>query len=222
MEVNAVQPQIDEINRKLDILLEGINIQRQKSEQVEDLLSDLKIVGKDIYNSAIEELDNQNIEIDTGDLRIIAVKLIRNIGNMKSVVELIESATDLLKDAGPIVNEVVIDFSKKLHELEVKGYFEFFAEFGKIFENIITNFTPADVKALADNIVLIVETVKNMTRPEMMRSLNNAALTLQSMDMDNVKEYSLFGLMRELNKPEMKRVLGFFVSFMKNMTNSNN
>ncbi|MBN1925181.1 MAG: DUF1641 domain-containing protein [Prolixibacteraceae bacterium] len=218
MEVNAIQPQIDEINRKLDILLEGMNIQRKKTEEVEDLVSDLKIVGKDMYHSAIKELDNQNIEIDTEDLRILAVKLIRNIGNMKSVVEFMESATDLIKDAGPIVKEVVIDFSKKLHELEVKGYFEFFAEFGKIFDNIITNFKPADVTALADNIVLIVETVKNMTQPEMVRSLNNAALVLQSINPDDVKEYSLFGLMRELNKPEMKRALGFFITFLKNMT----
>ena len=43
-----------------------------------------------------------------------------------------------------------------------------------------------------------------------------------SMEMDNVPEYSIFKVMREMNKPEMKRALGFFVSFMKNMAAETN
>ena len=35
--------------------------------------------------------------------------------------------------------------------------------------------------------------------------------------MENIPEYSIFKVMREMNKPEMKRALGFFVTFMKNM-----
>jgi uncharacterized protein YjgD (DUF1641 family) len=36
--------------------------------------------------------------------------------------------------------------------------------------------------------------------------------------MEDIPEYSLFKVMREMNKPEMKRALGFFITFMKNMS----
>ena len=47
----------------------------------------------------------------------------------------------------------------------------------------------------------------------------------KSIETENIPEYSIFKVMREMNKPEMKRALGFFVTFMKNMaakTNNNN
>jgi uncharacterized protein YjgD (DUF1641 family) len=41
------------------------------------------------------------------------------------------------------------------------------------------------------------------------------------MDIEEAPSYSIFKLMRELNQPEMKKALGFFVMFMKNLTSQN-
>ena len=112
-----------------------------------------------------------------------------------------------------------------LFTFDQKGYFEFFAEAGLIFDNIVAHYKPDDVKELADNIVTIMETVRSATQPEMMKAMNNGLKIYGSMEMENVPEYSIFKVMREMNKPEMKRALGFFVTFMKNMaaeTNKNN
>jgi uncharacterized protein YjgD (DUF1641 family) len=129
---------------------------------------------------------------------------------------------DLVKDAGPIFNEAIIDFTKKLHQLDQKGYFEFFAETGKIFDNIVSHYSPDDVRELADNVVTIMETVRSATQPEMMSALNNGLKIYSSLEMENVPEYSIIKVMREMNKPEMKRALGFFVTFMKNMAAQTN
>jgi len=70
-----------------------------------------------------------------------------------------------------------------------------------------------------------METVRSATQPEMMTALNNGLKIYGSMEMENVPEYSILKVMREMKKPEMKRALGFFVTFMKNMaaeTNKNN
>jgi uncharacterized protein YjgD (DUF1641 family) len=76
------------------------------------------------------------------------------------------------------------------------------------------------VKLLADNIVTIMETVKNFTQPEMMKTLNNAVNIYSSMNIDEAPQYSVWKLMREMNQPEMKKALGFFVMFMKNLSNN--
>ena len=212
-----IQTQIDELNGKVDLILEYVNQQRLKSEAVDDLISDVSIIGKDMYDSAVTELEERSIEIDPEDVKMIAMKLMRNIRNINGVLDTFESTADFMKDASPIVNEMIIDTIKKLNEFDQKGYFEFMAEAGAIVDNIVTHFTREDIRLLADNVVTILETVKSMTQPEMLNSVNNALKIYSSMEMDSVPSYSVWKLMREINKPEMKRTLGFMVTFMKNM-----
>jgi len=55
--------------------------------------------------------------------------------------------------------------------LDKAGYFSFFQETMRIVDNIVTNFSPQDVRDLADNIVLILNTVKQLTQPDIMHML---------------------------------------------------
>ena len=212
--------QIHDLNRKVDLVLEYVNQQRLKAEAVEDFISDVSIIGNDMYKSTITELENQAVEIDPEQLRVLGVKLLKNINNFGEVLHLFEGIMDFVKDATPIANEMIIDFTKKLHEFDQKGYFDFLKESANIIDNIITHFSKEDIRQLADNIVTILETVKNITQPEMLSSLNSAVKVYKSLDVDNVPEYSLFGLLKEMRKPEMKRAIGFTVTFLKNLSAS--
>lgn len=216
-----IQQQINELNQKVDLILEYVNQQRLKADVVEDLVSDLSIIGKDVYDSTVAELENRSIEIDPDELRDLGVGLVRNIKTFNSALKLFESMNDLVKDAAPIANELIIDFTQKLHEFDQKGYFEFFTEAGNIIDNIVSHYSKEDVKSLADNIVVIMETVKGMTQPEMLKSIDNAVKVYGSMEVDNIPEYSMFGALREMRKPEMKKALGFMITFLKNISNTN-
>lgn len=222
MEEKALQLQITELNQKVDLLLEYVNEQRLKTNQLEDLVADFSIVGKDMYDSAVEELDNRMVNLDLNQLKGLVLRILRNVENMNKFLELFESMNDLLKDAGPIFNEVIIDFTKKLNEFDQKGYFEFFAETGKIFDNIIAHYSPQDVRELSEHVVTILETVRSATQPEMMKALNNGFKIYGSIETENVPEYSIFRVLKEMNQPEMKRALGFFITFMKNMASNTN
>ena len=220
MEVKSdnVQVQINEINQKLDLLLGYMNEQRLKSETIEDLVSDVSIISKDAFSSVVNELDNQGIELNVNDIKLLIYKLVRNVNNFSQVMDMFESITDLLKDAGPIINEVGIDFTNKLHEFEQKGYFKSFKELTRIMDNIISSYPPEDVRALADNIVTILDTVKNLTQPDMLQAINNAVNIFKNLDTKNIKEYSLWKAFREMNTPEMKQGLGFIMTFLKNLS----
>ena len=218
MSDKSIQPQIDEINQKLDLVLHYVNQQRLKSEAIEDLVTDVSIIGKDIFHDAVNELDNQNIELDIDEIKMLIFKLIKNAGNFVTVLSAFESLNDFLKDAGPVANEVLIDIIKKMHEFEKKGYFEFIKELMHVFDNIITNYSGEDVRLLSDNIVTIMDTIKNMTQPEMLGAMNNAFNIFKNLNPDDVEEYSILKALREMRTPEMKRGIGFIMLFLKNLT----
>jgi uncharacterized protein YjgD (DUF1641 family) len=221
MEEKQILARMDALEQKLDLVLEYVNQQRLKSETVDDLVADVSLIGKDIYNSSVVELERQSVEIDPDELRQLGVNLLKNIRNINEMLELFESVMDLKKDAGPILNELIIEFTKNLHVLESKGYFEFARELGSIADNIVTNFTPQDIRLLADNIVLMLQTLKNITQPEMLQAINNAVKVYGSMQTEDIKPYSVWKAMREMNSPEMKAALGFMIAFMKNLSNNN-
>jgi uncharacterized protein YjgD (DUF1641 family) len=213
-----VQHQIDSMNQKLDLILEELEIQRQKRQALEDLLTDLNFIGNDLFKATVDELDHAGVEVDAEQLKNLFFRLLRNAGTLNEMLQAAESMMDLANDAGPILRQIGLDGIKKMHDLEEKGYFEFFQAMAKIADNIVTHFTADDVKLLADNIVTILETVKNMTQPEMLQAMNNAVGVYQKMDVNQVEEYSMWKAFKELRSPEMKRGIGFIMTFLKNIS----
>jgi len=218
MEDKNIQSQIDALDKKLDLILGYVHQQKLNSTVVEDLVSDLSIIGKDVYDSTVIELDKRQVELDPAELTDLGITFLRNIGNIKKVMNMLEMAMDLGDELGPIANEVIIDFTKSMSKFEQKGYFAFFKEVGPIFDNIVTGFTPKDLRELADSIVTILSIVKEMTQPEVLGTMENAIKAFNSMETESVPSYSIWRVMKEMNSPEMKKALGFGITFMKNVS----
>ena len=218
MKEMTIESRIDALDKKMDLILEHVNKQRLNSVMIEDLVNDLSIVGKDAYDSTVEELDKRQVTLDPSQLTDLAVTFLRNLNNIKLMFDTLEMAVDLGKEIGPIANEAIIDFTKQLNVFEQKGYFEFFKEFIPILDNIVQGFTPQDIKELANSIVHILNTLKQMTQPEVLNTMNNAIKAFNSMETESVPSYSVWRLIREMNSPEMKKALGYGITFMKNVS----
>jgi len=213
-----IQSQIDTLDKKLDLILSYVHQQKLSSNVVEDLVSDLSIIGKDVYDSTVEELDKRQVEIEPSELTDLAITFLRNIKNIKLVMDTLEMAVDLSKEVGPIANEVIIDFTKQLNTFEQKGYFDFIRELGPIMDNIVTGFSPADLRELSNSIVSILSIIKEMTQPEVLSTMENAVKAFNSMETESVPSYSIWRVLKEMNSPEMKKALGFGITFMKNVS----
>ena len=214
--------QIAELNQKVDTILEYVNQQRLKSQAIDDLVADASIIGKDVYDSTVTALDEREVILDPDQLRELGIRMAQNVGNFNNMLSSFGSVMDLVKDLEPIANEVIIDATKQLHEFEKKGYFEFIKEFGRIIDNIVTHYGAEDARMLADNVVAMLDVVKNLTQPDMLKSIDNAVRVFASLEMDNIPEYSIFKVIREMNKPEMKKSIGFVMMFLKNMSKDTN
>jgi len=217
MKDNDIQKQIDAVNMKLDIILEEVTAQKEVRQNISDLTADLSIVTKDVFGAAVTELDNSGVEIDGEAIKILLLKIVRNIDTLNELFNMIESGYDFIKDITPIIHQVGLDGIKTMNRLEARGYIDFFKESLRIVTNIVENFTVEDVRLLADNIVIILETVKNLTQPEMLEAVNNGTVVYKSMKVNDIPEYSLFRALREMNSPELKKGLGFMISFLKNI-----
>jgi uncharacterized protein YjgD (DUF1641 family) len=221
MDDKALQVQISELNAKVDLLLEHVNEQRLKTNQLEDLVSDFSIIGKDVYDTAVVELENRQVELDPDQLKGIGLRVLRNMGNFRDLLITFESMADLVKDVTPIVNETIMDFTDKLNEFDQKGYFEFLRESGNVLDKFITKVSADDLKQLAENIDPMLDMLKALGRPEVMQGMKNATQALAKTTSQKVPEVSVFRMIRELNKPEMKKALGFIVTLMKNFSTNN-
>lgn len=215
MEAKQLQEQIDGINKKLDVILAEIALQQRHRREMEDLKEDLIRVGKDLYGTAVAELDEVHDYIQTGDVLYLVKKLLRNIRNITKAFEAMENAMDFLKDVAPVSRDLFIDFMNKLDELDRKGYFQFAREFVRVGERVVTSFKPSDVEKLGDNIVTILNTVKNLTQPETLQVVNNALEVYKKLDIDVERDVSLLSLLKELNSPETKRGLAYALQFLK-------
>ncbi len=217
MENNKMQEQIDAINQKLDIILEEVMAQREVRQNITDLSADMNIIGKDLFGAAVTELDNAGVEIDGEAVKVLVLKIIRNIETLNEMFDMLESFYDLIKDISPILHQAGLDGIKAMNRLEQKGYIDFIKESGKIIDNIVTHFELEDVRLLADNIVIILETVKNLTQPEMLSAINNGVVVYKSLDVNDIPAYSLWKAMRVMNSPELRKGLGFMITFLKNI-----
>jgi uncharacterized protein YjgD (DUF1641 family) len=175
-------------------------------------------VGKDLYETAVDELDQIHDHVNTRDILHFGKYMLRNVNTISKVIQQLESTKDFLKDASPLIREYVIDFIAKLDEFDRKGYFELFKESQNVFDNVITSFSKEDVKALGENIVTILNTIKNLTQPEMLNAINNAVNVYKNLDIEISKEVSLFRLLKEMNTPEFKRGAAFLIQFLKNIS----
>jgi uncharacterized protein YjgD (DUF1641 family) len=194
---------------------------QQRQREIDELKDDLSLIAKDIFNAAVEELEDVAPHFDTSDLVHLLKKLLRNTKNINRLLTQMESAEDLFRDLQPLGKQVFDQWLNTLDNLDKKGYFEFFRESLKIFDTIITSFSLEDVRLLRENITSIILTIKGMTQPEILATIDNALLFFRKMDIEVERDMSYFQILKELKKPEVKQGIVFTLEFIKNMAKSN-
>jgi uncharacterized protein YjgD (DUF1641 family) len=224
MSDKLIQEQINEINRKLDLIIDETSFQRENREVINDLVDDVAVIGKDAFRQMVTQLDDAGIELDSEALRCLLLRLIRNIRSLGMVMETLESFTDLAKDVTPIIKQIGLDSVQKFHELEQKGYFELLNQLGKTFDQILSKYRIEDIQKLSENLVPVIDTLSTIADPRILGKINAAAVALRDINTDEIEDYSVWRLMKQLNKPEVRKSLGFIMAFINNVskTNKNN
>jgi uncharacterized protein YjgD (DUF1641 family) len=86
-----------------------------------------------------------------------------------------------------------------------------------VLEKIVTEFDEEDVRALGDNIVTILTTVRNMTQPEVLSFANNAVTAIQPVE--PVENVSTLQLLRSLSDPQVRKGMARLLNIVKTLAN---
>lgn len=220
--MDEMQEQINDINLKLDIILNEIDKQRRLRSEMDDLKDDLMRVSKEVYDSAVLELEEVSDNIKTGDILFLFKKLLRNINNITKTFEQLENVRDFVQDAAPVSRELFNDFMMMLDEMDRKGYFRFLKEISFMTDTIVQNYSTKDVKDFGEKIIKIMDTFNNLTQPEILDKINDAIEIYKNTEFEPDKKVTTMSLIRELNSPETKKALAFLIKYLKRLSNETN
>ena len=126
----------------------------------------------------------------------------------------LESLHDLREDLVPIAHEGLMIAYRKLNALEQEGVIDFLSESSAVFQTIATSFSRQDVKALGDNVVHILETVRNLTQPEVLDLADKTSKALREVPAEPMGR---IGLLRSLRDPEVRRGLTIFLGVLREL-----
>jgi uncharacterized protein YjgD (DUF1641 family) len=214
---NDMQIQINELNRKMDLVLDYVQTRESKAMQTDDLIKDVSIVGKDMYDSLVFSLDQQQVELNPDSLKYLGIKLLRNIETLSQMIDMLESINDLLNDASPLVREGIIDFSNFLNKLNNKGYFDMLEAFIKSMDKIVEIADPETINKIGENAEILGAIGKNLTDKKLLEGTNQLIEALKQTAQNKVKPVSPYKLVFKANSPEIKQATGFLMELLLNM-----
>lgn len=214
-ELNA---KVDALSGQLQVVTEYIAEQRQRQRGLDELKDDMVPIVNDMYLTVIEELSEVEPYVQLEDLLHLLKRLARNTRNIENMLDQLESLDDLITDLGPIFNDAFLTAVQQMDEMERKGYFENFRQGVYVIDNVVDAFGPEDVKALGDNIVTILTTVREMTQPDVMEAVQNLTSRMHEVEAKPEQiDISFWGLLRQLHDSQVRRGLGLTLQMLKSV-----
>lgn len=213
----TVEERIDRLSAQVGGVLEELRHQREERERWADLGHDLAPVARDAFATVSTELEDLSADVTLDDLARLGRTLARNVRTLESLLAQLQGLADLGAEATHLAGPAMESLTARLQEMEKKGYFVFARGGIDIADRVVTSFTEEDVRALGDNVVLILQTVRQMTQPEIMTMLRRTMVTVQEGEDHPVPPPSTLALLRGMRDPQTRRGLARLLAMLHTM-----
>ncbi len=134
---------------------------------------------------------------------------------MNLLVERQRKTEEFLDEMSPILKAAVTSAAARLDGLEKKGYFAFGRELLGVGERVVEGFSPDDVRQLGGAVVSILETVRALTQPEVLRLASDASEVLQNAE--RAEPVGIFGMVRATNDRDVQRGMAVMLELMRHV-----
>ena len=206
-----LESKIDVMSIQMDLLVEELREQRLRRQQWDELRSDLAPIAGEAMALASNELESIQEWVRPEDMLRLLRRILRNTNNIEDGFARFESLMDLLDDVGPLTSEAVTKILTTLEDFEQRGYFQFADAALGIADRVVTTYSKEDVEALGDNIVQMLDIVKDLTQPEMLAVAQRMLDALQrqqaAAELEPADPPGLFALAGQMRDPEVRRGL---------------
>lgn len=210
----ALDERLAALTAQVEWLVEDARDRRHEQERWRELAHDLTPVGAQAMGSLSERL--VEYDVDLNDLTRFAKTTLDSLPAIEAALNQLRPLAELVSAASELTGDALTAATSKLGEADERGYFRFAKGVSGIADRVVTSFTEDDVDALGENIVLILNTVKDMTQPEVMGMLQRTIHTVQDQD-EPVDPPSVIGLLKEMRDPDVRRGLGRLLAVLRSM-----
>ncbi len=206
-----LERKLDAMSEQLDLIAEELREQRLRRQQWDELRSDLSPIAAEAMELASNELEAMQDFVQPEDMLRLLRRILRNTKNIEDGMARYESLMDFLDDAGTLTTEAFIKILTTLEEFEQRGYFEFANAGLGVVDRVVTAYSKEDVEALGDNVVQMLDIVKDLTQPEMLavatRMLDAVQRQQAAAELEPAEPPGLFALAGQMRDPEVRRGL---------------
>jgi uncharacterized protein YjgD (DUF1641 family) len=208
---------IDAMAAQLEFISAELREQQRVRESAAALVHELSPITSAVMNRVTDELQDLDGALTLDDVGQLAKTLALNVNRLNGLLAQLESMTALAATMSELAGPAMALATDKLQVLDDKGYFAFAQQGAAIADRIVTTFGEDDVRALGDNIVLILEAVKEMTQPEIMTMMRRTALTAQESSDSYAEAPSTFAIVRQMRDPEVRRGLARALNILRSL-----
>lgn len=205
-EIAALHNKVEALTCQVAALITLLEEQRQHQRPVEELVNEAGPIANLVMKKLTGKLAELDGQFSLEMLTAFTQRLMVNLPRLNKLLDLLEAGTDLLDEAGQLSQPLMASATATITELERRGYFAFAQEGQRIVDRVVTEFSVEDVRALGDNIVTILTTVRNMTQPDIMALANKAADSLHAPE-PSLADATPWALVREMNDPQVRKGL---------------
>lgn len=208
---------MDAVEAKLDLLLEQVTHLNRRAIAMEELGSEGARIAKEALVVMQDELSDVEDQFNSEQLALLTRKLMRSTPRLIGMLDTLESVDSLMTEVGPLGKAVLADLIEHLQLAEERGYFRLLRGGMDLVDRVATHYTQEDIDKLSDNIVFILDTVKRMTQPEILGTVNQAIEVLDNPG-DDVQPMGLWGLMRAMRDPEIQNGVGVLMAVLRQVS----
>jgi uncharacterized protein YjgD (DUF1641 family) len=127
-----------------------------------------------------------------------------------------DSLGELFSDLSPIASQGMGSLTKALDDAEHRGYFDFARNSLGVVDKVASSFSSEDIESLGNNIVLILETFKEMTQPQIMELMRSTFHNIHEVEPPE-ETPSMLGLLRQMREVEVRRGLARLIVVLRSL-----
>ena len=213
-DVALLHQKIDTLSTQVTFLTKQAELQQRRQQEFDELKQDMIPIANHMIKLTIDELAEIDPEFEIEDLLYMLKRVLRNVPLLLTMFDRFEALMGITDEVELLGKQVFSTAVENLDQMERDGYFAFAREGWGIMGRIVAEFSEEDVKALGDNVVTILTTVRNMTQPEIMTMANNAIGAIQEVPQET-KTPSAISLLRELSNPKTRRGMAHMINLLQ-------
>lgn len=205
---------VDRMSVQMDFIAEELMAQREARERWAELTDTLVPVTRGAMDVATRELEDLSSDVTAEDLARFARTTARTLPRLEMLMAQLDSLSELMHTVNSLSGAGMSRLTEVLEVADDKGYFAFARQGGLIADRVVTEFSEDDVAALGENVVTILNAMKELTQPEVMALVQRTAITVQDGEDTHIEPPSMFALVKSMRDPQTRRGLARVLSML--------